>query len=159
MIKTDKFLEKYENPGMHNQMYVVWDKAKDCYVTYNNRKILDFTSTIFVSNIGHGNKRLSSYLIKNIKTPIIHSYNYINKSRIEYIKALKKFCGNDFQRFHLLSTGSEATEAAIKLMRLYGIKKKENKCGIITLKGNWHGRTMGAQLLCSDKNHKKMDRF
>lgn len=155
MIKTDKNLEKFENPGMHNQMYIVWDKAKGCFISYNKRKVLDFTSTIFVTNIGHGNKRLSKDLIKSINTPIIHSYNYINKNRIKYIKLLKDFCGSDFEKFHLLSTGSEATEAALKLMRLYGTKRKKRRNGVITLKGNWHGRTMGAQLLCSDKNQKK----
>ena len=94
-------------------------------------------------------------MIKSINTPIIHSYNYINKSRIKYIRLLKDFCGSDFEKFHLLSTGSEATEAALKLMRLYGTKRKKRRNGVITLKGNWHGRTMGAQLLCSDKNQKK----
>ena len=34
-------------------------------------------------------------------------------------------------------------------MRLYAIKVKKRKPGIITLKGNWHGRTMGSQMLCS----------
>lgn len=155
MIKTHKILKKYETPGMHNQMYLVWDKAKDCHIQSNGKRILDFTSTIFVSNIGHGNKKLSSYLIKNLKSPIIHSYNYINKNRLSYLKELKKFCGNDFDKFHLVSTGSEASEAAIKLMRLYGSKQKKRRNGIITLKGNWHGRTMGAQLLCSDKKQKE----
>ena len=34
-------------------------------------------------------------------------------------------------------------------MRLHGLKSKKSKekIGIISLKGNWHGRTMGAQML------------
>ena len=37
-------------------------------------------------------------------------------------------------------------------MRLNGLKRNKEKKGIISLKGNWHGRTMAAQMLSDDKN-------
>ena len=36
-----------------------------------------------------------------------------------------KFAGKGFQKAFLMSSGTEATEAAFKLMRMYGIKKKK----------------------------------
>ena len=54
-----------------------------------------------------------------------------------------KFAGKGFQKAFLMSSGTEATEAAFKLMRMYGIKKR--KLGIICFEGNWHGRTLAAQ--------------
>ena len=53
-----------------------------------------------------------------------------------------------------MSSGTEATEAALKLMRLNGLRSKnsKNKIGIISLKGNWHGRTMGAQMMSGNNN-------
>ena len=39
-------------------------------------------------------------------------------------------------------------------MRLHG-KKNKKKLGIICFEGNWHGRTMGAQLMSGNKNQKK----
>ena len=38
---------------------------------------------------------------------------------------LVKFCGKGFQKAFLMSAGTEATEAAFKLMRMYGQKKKK----------------------------------
>ena len=46
-----------------------------------------------------------------------------------------------------MSSGTEATEASFKLMRMYGIKKKKRKLGIICFEGNWHGRTLAAQMM------------
>ena len=39
-------------------------------------------------------------------------------------------------------------------MRLYGQSVKK-KLGLICLEGNWHGRTMGAQLMSGNENQKK----
>ena len=50
--------KKYESRSMHGQLPVVWEKAKDEFVFSNRKKYIDFTSTIFVSNIGHSNKHL-----------------------------------------------------------------------------------------------------
>ena len=50
---------KYESNSMHGQMPIIWDKADDfqVYDCWGN-KWIDFTSTIFVSNAGHGNKKI-----------------------------------------------------------------------------------------------------
>tara|TARA_X000001036_G_scaffold438208_1_gene485432 strand:+ start:22 stop:969 length:948 start_codon:yes stop_codon:yes gene_type:complete len=39
-------------------------------------------------------------------------------------------------------------------MRLNGIKKGKRKGGIICFEGNWHGRTLGAQMMGWDQNQK-----
>jgi len=154
-MKINKILKKYENPGMHNQLDVVWEKAKGCFVyDKNKKKILDFTSTIFVSNIGHGNKNLIKSIKKVLNLPLLHTYNYQHRFRIEYIKKLIKFADNKFDKVYLLSGGSETTEAALKLMRIYAINNNK-KPGIISLKGNWHGRTMGAEHMCGNDTGKK----
>ena len=47
---------KYESQSMHGQIPMVWDYAEDFIIgdAWGNRWI-DFTSTIFVANAGHGN--------------------------------------------------------------------------------------------------------
>ena len=53
----------------------------------------------------------------------------------------------------LLSAGTEATEAALKLMRMNGQsigKKTRNSI----LENNWHGRTMGSQMMSGNLNKK-----
>ena len=154
-IEASKNLKKYEAVGMHAQMNIHWKKATGCHVYDKNKKrYLDFTSTIFVTNTGHSNTLLKKFLLKTINNNLIHTYNYSHTLREKYIKALVQK-SKYFEKAFLLSGGSESIEAAIKLIRLYGLKKKKRKLGIISLKGNWHGRTMGAQMLSSDKNQKK----
>ena len=55
------------------------------------------------------------------------------------------------KKCHLVSSGTEATETALKLVRTYGQSINKKKIGIICIKGNWHGRTVGSQML-SGKN-------
>ena len=68
---------------------------------------------------------------------------------------LLKFAGKKFEKTYLVSTGSEATEAALKLMRMNGQKIKKRKLGIISFECNWHGRTMGAQMMSGNLEQKK----
>ena len=63
-----KRLEKVESRSMQGQLPIVWKKAKDFNIyDISNNKFIDFTSTIFVSNIGHSNKRLKKYISKTLK--------------------------------------------------------------------------------------------
>ena len=60
-------IKKTEPLSMLNQIPIVWKKAKDFNIyDLKNNKFIDFTSSIFVSNIGHANKRMKKYL-KNVK--------------------------------------------------------------------------------------------
>ena len=128
-----------------SQRFYIWDK--------NDKKYIDFTSTIFVSNIGHSNSRLIKKIEKDLKNTISHSYIYYNKYRQEYVSKLIKFVNKkNLDKCFFMSSGTESTEAALKLMRLNGLKKNKEKKGIICLSGNWHGRTMGAQLLSDSKD-------
>lgn len=143
-----KKLSKVESRSMHGQLPIAWSKAKN-YNIYDiaGNKFIDFTSTIFVTNVGHSNNRIKKYLNRAINSNLIHSYAYINKIRQKYIQKLIKFCGKGFEKAFLMSAGTEATEAAFKLMRMYGSKKKKKRLGIICLEGNWHGRTMASQMM------------
>ena len=149
-------LNKVESRSMHGQLPIAWSKAKN-FSIYDiaGNKFIDFTSTIFVANVGHSNDRVKKYINRSLKSNFIHSYAYINKIRAEYIDKLVKFCGKGFQKAFLMSAGTEATEAAFKLMRMYGQKKKKRKLGIVCFDGNWHGRTMAAQRMSGNINQKK----
>ena len=86
---------------------------------------------------------------------LFHSYAYMNEIREKYIKKLILFAGKNFQKVFLLSAGTEATETALKLMRMHGQKLNRSKKVIISFEGNWHGRTMGAQLMSGNEKQKK----
>ena len=150
-----KNLSKVESRSMHGQIPIAWDRAENFNIyDLAGNKFIDFTSTIFVANIGHSNPRLLKYLNLSLKNKLIHSYAYINKVRNEYLKKLISFAGKNFEKAFLMSAGTEATEAALKLMRMHGIRQKKRKLGIICFDGNWHGRTLGSQMMSGNKKQK-----
>lgn len=146
-----KDLCKIESRSMHGQLPIVWNKAEN-FSVYDlaGNKWIDFTSTIFVANVGHSNQHVTNAIKKTLTDPLYSCYSYANNLRINYIKKLLNFAGKPFEKAFLLSAGTEATEAALKLMRMYGQKKKKRKLGIICIENNWHGRTLGAQLMSSN---------
>lgn len=154
--KIIKSLKKNESRSMQGQLPIIWSKA-DGHSLFDikGNKFIDFTSTIFVTNIGHSNAKLIKNLKKSLDKKLLHSYAYFNKSREKYLKSLVKFAGVNFNKAFLMSAGTEATEAALKLMRLYGKKENKRKLGIISFNGNWHGRTMGAQMMSGNKKQKE----
>ena len=78
-----------ESHSMHGQLPIIWDRAEDfsVYDKWGN-KWLDFSSTIFVSNAGHSNKRILKALEDLIKKPLLHTYTFTSPERYEYIKYL-----------------------------------------------------------------------
>ena len=149
-------LEKYEPKSMQGQLPLVWDKAIDFYV-YDKlgNKWIDFTSTMVVANIGHSNKHLIKSLSQLLTKNLLHSYSYGTEIRAEYVKKLVEFSPDIFEKAFLLSSGTEATECALKLMRLNGQKHRKKSLGVVCFEGNYHGRTLGAQIMSGDKNQKK----
>ena len=154
--KSLRLLEQYESRSMQGQIPIIWDKAEDfnIYDKHGN-KWIDFTSTIFVSNVGHGNKNVCKAVNKVLEKPLIHSYAYVNEERVRYHKKLVEFAGPPFEKAFLLSAGTEATEAALKLMRMNGQKNNKRNPGIICIEGNWHGRTLGAQMMSGNPSQKE----
>lgn len=148
-------LQLVESRSMHGQLPIIWDKAEGFQVfDIAGNCWIDFTSTIFVANVGHSNKEVSKAIRKTLDNPLFSCYAYSNLIRAEYLEKLIAFAGNPFEKAFLLSAGTEATEAAFKLMRMYGQKKGKRRLGIICIENNWHGRTMGAQMMSSNEKQK-----
>tara|TARA_B100001250_G_scaffold99127_2_gene83278 strand:+ start:862 stop:2226 length:1365 start_codon:yes stop_codon:yes gene_type:complete len=145
-----------ESKAMHGQLPIIWDKADNFQIYDKWGNIwLDFTSTIFVANAGHGNKKIIKALKNVITKPLLHTYTYASEERINYLNYLISNTPKQFEKAFLLSAGTEATEAALKLMRLNGKKNGKNKGGVVCFNGNWHGRTMGAQMMSGNNEQKE----
>ncbi len=144
-------LDAYESRSMHGQLPIVWHRAEDFNVYDKAGNCwIDFTSTIFVANVGHSNPRVVSAIKGALDQPLMSCYAYSNENRAEYHEKLVEFAGAPFEKAFLLSAGTEATEAALKLMRMHGQKIGKRRRGIICIEGNWHGRTLGAQMMSSN---------
>ena len=136
-----KRLEHFEPKSMQNQLPIVWDRAVDSlvYDRWGN-VFIDFTSTICVTNAGHGNPDICNAIRKTLNKPLLHSYNFATEIRLEYLQALTRHTG--YEKAFLTSAGTEATEIACKIMRL-----ATNRPYIISLTGAMHGKTMLAEQL------------
>ena len=148
-------LDKYESRSMHGQLPIVWDRAKGHSVfDFLGNKWIDFTSMIFVANVGHGNERVKSRVQAAIEKPIFGCYAYPNEIRADYLQKLVEFAGPNFDKAFLLSAGTESTEAAFKLMKMHGQKIGKKKNFVLAISGNWHGRTLGAQMLSDNRSQR-----
>lgn len=146
-----KNLDRYESRSMHGQLPIIWNHAKDFSIFDNAGNCwIDFTSTIFVANVGHSNLAVIASIKNVLNEPILNCYAYGNEIRAKYLEKLINFAGEPFEKAFLLSAGTEATEAALKLMRMNAQKQKKRRRGIICIEGNWHGRTLGAQMMSSN---------
>lgn len=148
MIKEEilKILEEKEARSMHGQLPVVWSCADGYYVwDEEGKKYIDFTSTIFVTNSGHGNREIGEAVIEQIRKPLIHSYTFPTEIRAKFLQKLSEFTGYD--KSFLVSSGTEATEVACKLMRMYGLRQNDERKIIVSFAGSMHGRTMLAEQL------------
>lgn len=145
-----------ESQAMHGQYPMIWNRAEDFQIfdKWGNTWI-DFTSTIFVANAGHSNKRIVRALKNLLEKPIMHTYTYASHERINYLDYLITSTPKQFEKAFLLSAGTEATEVALKLMRLNGQKKGKRRGGVICFNGAYHGRTMGAQLMTGNQKAKE----
>lgn len=151
-----EMLDRYETTAMHGQLPVVWDRAEGFQVhdTWGNTWI-DFTSTIFVTNAGHANARIVQALRQQLDKPLLHTYTFASKVRADYLRYLIDVTPPQFEKAFLLSAGTEATECGLKLMRMHGWKIGKKRPGIVAFEGNWHGRTMGAQMLSNNPAQKE----
>ena len=141
-------LSGLEAQAMHGQIPVVWDRADDFQIYDKWGNVwLDFTSTIFVANAGHANKRIIKGLQNLLQKPLLHTYTYLSSERLAYLEYLIENTPAQFEKAFLLSAGTEATEVALKLMRMKGQLKTNTKVGVICFSGAYHGRTMGAQFM------------
>lgn len=146
-IELLKDINKYEANSMQGQIPIIWDKAKDFLVwDSHGNQFIDFTSGMCVTNCGHGNEDIVDAIKKQINKPLTYSYTFGTKIRYKFLKELINTCYPKGKAF-LVSSGTEATEVACKLMRMKGLQENPHKKVIISFEGSMHGRTMTAEKL------------
>ena len=65
---------------MHGQMPIIWNKAENFQVHDQwGNKWIDFSSTIFVTNAGHGNKKIVNALKNTIEASLTYLHLYISR--------------------------------------------------------------------------------
>jgi len=128
----------------YNRRKIAFKKGKGAFLyDTNGKKYLDFVQGIAVNSLGHANP----YLIKEMNKQAKKVWHVSNAFIIpEGEKLAKRLTQKTFADYVLFqNSGTEATEAAIKIARRYFYsigKPKKNR--ILCIKNSFHGRTLAA---------------
>ena len=132
---------------------ISFTKGKGCYLyTENGDKYLDFVQGIAVNVLGHCHENL----VKTIKAQSEKLWHVSNAFIIpEQERLAKRLTKNTFADFVCFqNSGTEATEASIKIARKYFHKiGRPEKNRIITFHGAFHGRTLAALFAANNPKH------
>ena len=127
-------------------------KGSGCYLyTSNKKKLLDFSAGVAVNSLGYNHPIVKNSLQAQIKTGITHlSGSQIHEFKIKLSKVLSNNSNKGDVFFS--NSGAESIEAALKIARNYGSKKGKDE--IIAMTSSFHGRTIGALSVGSNKKYK-----
>ncbi len=128
----------------YNRKKISFVRGKGSYLyTANGTKYLDFVQGIAVNSLGHAHPEL----VKTINKQSKKLWHVSNAFLIpEGEKLAKKLAKKTFAEYVIFqNSGTEATEAAIKVARRYFYSiGKPNKNRILCIKNSFHGRTLAA---------------
>lgn len=140
-------LRQFEPQSMRGQPPLVWDHAEDIFVfDKHGNRWLDWSCGVLVTNAGHCAPEVKQAILDQVNSNLLHNYCFPSEERAELVECLAQLAPEGLDKVFLLTTGSEATECAIKLSRAHGIHVGGNeKIGIVSFDRAFHGRTLGAQ--------------
>jgi len=145
-----KISDEYEPKCMTQQFPLVWDRASGVSVTdVDGNTFIDMTSGVLVTNVGHSHPEH----VESIRVQVgrlMNCYDFPTPQRIEFSKKLVEKTPENLDRAFLLTTGSEATESAMRIA-----KRFTGKFEIISFYGAFHGRTYGAMSMAGKMSTKK----
>jgi len=110
------------------------------------KQYLDGASSVVVTNIGHGNKRVAQAMAEQAgKLAYAPHHVFSNAPMIELAERLARFTPGNLDYCQFVSGGSEANETAIKLARAYFLEKGQpSRWKVIGRWNSYHGNTLGA---------------
>jgi len=157
--KSASLIEQTEKLGAHNYhpLPIVISEAEGVWVQDpEGNKYMDMLSAYSALNQGHRHPKIIQALINQANRATLTSRAFHNDQLGPWYEKLTKLTGKNMVL--PMNTGAEAVESAIKVARRYAYDVKgvaDNQAEIIGCEGNFHGRTLGAVSLSSDKEYQR----
>ena len=121
------------------------------FIHLKRKKLLDFSAGVAVNSLGYNHPVIKKSFQDQIKTGISHlSGSQIHEFKVKLSNLLSKESNKGDVFFS--NSGAESIEAALKIARNYGSLSKKDE--IIAMTSSFHGRTIGALSVGSNKNYK-----
>lgn len=134
-------------PRSFTTEYVVIRRAQGIYLfDEDDRQILDGSSGAAVVSLGHSHPRIVERLrAQASQVAFTHGFAYVTRPTIELSERLAAYAGDPRARVLFASGGSEATETALKLARVWQLARGfPSKHRIVSRSVSYHGATLGA---------------
>jgi taurine--2-oxoglutarate transaminase len=119
--------------------------ADGVWLHSGERRILDFSSELVNSNLGHGHPRVVRAIQEQAATLNYVTPAFTTEAQATLARKLADVAPGDLTKTIFTTGGTEANENAIKLARLYTGRHK-----ILTQWRSFHGQTQGAMSLGGD---------
>lgn len=125
----------------YKRLPIAIEKAEGCHIYAKDSSVyLDFLSGIAVNSLGHSHPKIIAAVSDQIQKYMHVSNYFYQEPQIDLAEKLLDHSG--LSKVFFSNSGTEATEAAIKLVRKWA--NQNGKKEIIAFTGGFHGRTYGA---------------
>lgn len=133
---------------------LVLHRGKGCYL-YDTagKKYLDLIAGIGVNALGHAHPRIVKVIREQARLLIHCSNLYYHEYQGPLAKRLAEV--SCLQRSFFCNSGTEAMEAALKILRAHGRGIRPEKYEIVSLDNSFHGRTMGSISITGQAKYRK----
>lgn len=110
------------------------------------KRYLDFSSQLMCSNLGHKNQAVIEAIVKQAKKLPYIAPGFATEASVEAVEALRSVMPKGLERFFFSTSGTEANEAALKIVRQY----KSPSYKILSRYRSYHGATPGSITFTGD---------
>lgn len=151
---SQSYIDREEQYGAHNYhpLPVVLDRGEGVFMwDVEGKRYYDFLSGYSAVNQGHCHPKIIKAFIEQAQKLTLTSRAFHSDLLGEYAEYITRYFGYD--KVLPMNTGVEAVETALKLARRWAYQVKgvtENKAKIITVEGNFHGRTLNVISFSTD---------
>lgn len=148
------YIDREEQYSAHNYhpLPVVLERGEGVYLwDVDGKRYYDFLSGYSAVNQGHCHPKIVNALVTQAQVLTLTSRAFHSAVMGEYAEYITTYFGYD--KVLPMNSGVEAVETALKLARRWGYDKKgiaPNRAKIITVEGNFHGRTLNVISFSTD---------
>ena len=130
---------------------IVKSDSNNNYTNQKGKVMYDGVSTLLNTNVGHQNQEIIEEISKQLTT--LENTSLFTCTDDVAIACSKKLCElseNHFYSAFFTNSGSEACDTAIKIVLKYWNNLGDNRRIIVSLKGAYHGSSIGAMMLAHE---------
>lgn len=155
---SQSYIDREEKYSAHNYhpLPVVLERGEGVYMwDVDGNKYYDFLSGYSAVNQGHCHPKIINAMVEQAQKLTLTSRAFYSDLLGEYAEYITSYFGYD--KVLPMNSGVEGVETAIKIARRWAYDKKgvkENTAKIITVEGNFHGRTLNVISFSTDPSSK-----